>query len=87
MTFNILAPGVVTDHITGGFAYKASANSTFEFSAAYVPSHNVSGPELLGTTPTPGSKIELEMHQYQFTLGYTYNFDTAPAAKGPLIHK
>ena len=90
VTFNILAPGVVTDHITGGFAYKASANSTFEFSAAYVPSHSVSGPESLVApfpVPTPGSKIELEMHQYQFTLGYTYNFDTAPASKGPLIHK
>ena len=90
VTFNILAPGVVTDHITGGFAYKASANSTFEFSAAYVPSHSVSGPESLVApfpVPTPGSKIELEMHPYQFTLGYTYNFDTAPASKGPLIHK
>ena len=37
VTFNILAPGVVTDHFTGGFAYKATSNSTFEFAAAYVP--------------------------------------------------
>jgi long-chain fatty acid transport protein len=89
VTFNILAPGVVTDHITGGFAYKASANSTLEFSAAYAPSHSVSGPERLGppSGATPGSSIELEMHQYQFTLGYTYNFDTTPAPKSPLIYK
>jgi long-chain fatty acid transport protein len=87
VTFNILAPGVVTDHITGGFAYKATANSTFEFSAAYVPSHSVSGIELTPFGPNPVSNIELEMHQYQFTLGYTYNFDTAPAPKTPLIHK
>jgi long-chain fatty acid transport protein len=89
VALNVLAPGVVTDHITGGFAYKASANSTFEFAAAYVPSHSVSGPEILpqafgGNT---GDTIKLEMHQYQITLGYTYNFDTAPAVKTPLIHK
>lgn len=61
----------------------------FKFAAAYVPSHSVSGPELLGPPPgaTPGSNIELEMHQYQFTFGYTYKFDETPAPKSPLIHK
>jgi long-chain fatty acid transport protein len=90
VTFNILAPGVVTDHFTGGFAYKANANSTLEFAAAYVPSHSVSGSETLGppfAVPTPGSNIELEMHQFQFTLGYTYKFAEAPAPKSSLIHK
>ena len=58
VTFNILAPGVVTDHFTGGFAYKANANSTFEFAAAYVPSHSVSGPELWTAIPgaNPGKQ-------------------------------
>ncbi len=46
VTFNILAPGVVTDHITGGFAYRVDrATRRVEFAAAYVPSHSVSGPE------------------------------------------
>jgi long-chain fatty acid transport protein len=88
VTFNILAPGVVTDHITGGFAYKATRNSTIEFAAAYAPSHSVSGPEVCCAPPfatTPGN-IQLSMHQVQFTLGYTYTFDTAPAP-APLIHK
>ena len=89
-TFNILAPGVVTDHITGGFAYKSSPNSTWEFAAAYVPSHSVSGPEVCCTAAPPlavqpGSNIEIEMHQYQFTLGYTYNF--APPAPTKMVHK
>lgn len=89
VTFNILAPGVVTDHFTGGFAYKSSANSTWEFAAAYVPSHSVNGLEKTGAPPfttTAGSNIELEMHQFQFTLGYTYQFDTAPK-RTALIHK
>ncbi len=79
VTFNILAPGVTTDHITGGFAYKANANSTFEFAAAYVPSHSVSGIELTPFGPNPASNIQLSMHQYQFTLGYTYDFAPLPA--------
>lgn len=91
VTFNILAPGVVTDHFTGGFAYKSSVNSTWEFAAAYVPSQRVSGPEKCCAAPpfatTAGSNIELKMHQFQFTLGYTYNFDTAPAPRTALIHK
>jgi long-chain fatty acid transport protein len=84
VTFNILAPGVVTDHITGGFAWDVTRNSTVEFAAAYVPTHSVSGPECLifaaaaVCTPTAGSNIQLDMHQYQFTVGYTYKFDTAP---------
>lgn len=90
VTFNILAPGVVTDHITGGFAYKTNANSTWEFAAAYVPSHSVSGPEKCCAPPpfatTPGSNINLSMRQYQFTLGWTYQFDTAPV-RTALIHK
>ena len=88
VTFNILAPGVVTDHFTGGFAYQATPNSTFEFAAAYIPVHSVSGPELLpaGFPPVPPGNIEISMHQYQFTLGYTYKFD-APAPKTALIHK
>jgi long-chain fatty acid transport protein len=88
VTFNILAPGVVTDHITGGFAYKSSVNSTWEFAAAYVPSHSVNGAEKVGAPPfaaTAGSNIELEMHQFQFTLGYTYNF--APLAPAKMAHK
>jgi len=95
VTFNILAPGVVTDHFTGGFAYKSSVNSTWEFATAYVPSHSVNGPEkVLGTAfggpPVPlvvwpGSNIELEMHQWQFTFGYTYDF--APPAPTRMVHK
>ena len=56
VTFNILAPGVVTDHFTGGFAYQATRNSTFEFSAAYIPSHRVSGIELTPLWPKSGEQ-------------------------------
>jgi long-chain fatty acid transport protein len=87
VTFNILAPGVVTDHITGGFAYKPDAKQTFEFAAAYVPSHRVNGLEKVGAPPftaTAGSNIDLEMHQWQFTLSYTYAFAEPPRT---MVHK
>lgn len=87
VTLNILAPGVVTHHFTGGFSYQVTKNSVIDFSATYVPKHSVSGPERLGPpfpVPTPGSNIKLAMHQYQFTVGWTYRFDE-PAA--PIIRK
>jgi long-chain fatty acid transport protein len=89
VTFNILAPGVVTDHFTGGFAYKATPHSTLEFAAAYVPPNSVSGPEKTGSPPfttTNGSNIDISMHQIQFTLGYTYEFGPDKPVQ-PKYHK
>jgi len=83
VTFNILAPGVVTDTFTAGGAYKVTRNSTIELAAAYVPTHTVSGPVPAGFG---GGNVELAMHQYQFTLGWTYQFDPPAPAPG-LIHK
>jgi long-chain fatty acid transport protein len=79
VTLNILAPGVVTDHITGGFAYKPDANQTFEFAAAYAPSHSVTGNEILPVNfgGNTGDTNTISMHQWQFTLGYTYEFAAA----------
>lgn len=89
VTFNILAPGVVTDHFTGGFAYSPTPNSTLEFAAAYVPSNSVSGLEKTGSPPfttTAGSNIDISMRQIQLTMGYTYKF-APPAPVQPMIHK
>lgn len=83
VTFNILAPGVVTHHFTGGFSYQVTKNSVIDFSATYVPKNSVSGIEVVGA-PNPARTIELAMHQYQFTVGWTYRFDE-PAA--PIIRK
>jgi len=74
VTLNILAPGVVTDHITGGFSYKISPSSTIEFAATYVPEHKVSGIEVTPLGPNLARTITLAMHQYQFALGWTYRF-------------
>ena len=67
--FNILAPGVVQHHITAGAAYKLSDSSTLELAGMYVPTNHVSGPEM-----APGSVINLNMHQFQFLVGYSKSF-------------
>lgn len=80
VTFNILAPGVVTDHFSGGFSYQVSPTSKIDFAATFVPEHSVSGPEVTPFGPTPGSVIKLAMHQFQFSLGWTYQFAPPAAA-------
>jgi len=74
VTLNILAPGVVTDHFTGGFSYKMTPTSTIDFAATFVPKHSVSGIEVTPIGPNPARTITLAMHQYQFTAGWTYRF-------------
>jgi long-chain fatty acid transport protein len=75
---NIVAPGVVTDHFTGGFSYKITPASKIDFAAAYVPLASVSGtsPAAFGAAP-----ITLRMNQYQFSLGWTYDFARPVIAK------
>ncbi len=82
VTFNILAPAVVQNHISGGFTYNVNRNSGVDFAIVYAPRTSVSGPELTPSGPT-GRDITLSMSQLEVTLGYTYHFDT-PA---PVIAK
>ena len=72
VTLNILAPGVVTDHITAGVSARVDAHSTIDLAASYMPTHSVSGPEVVpGLGPT-GRTITLSMHQYDLTVEWRY---------------
>lgn len=74
VTLNILAPGIVQHHITGGGSYKLTERDTLEFSAMYVPESTVSGIEITPGGPNPVSNITLNMHQFQFGFGWTRKF-------------
>jgi len=76
VTLNILAPGVVQHHITGGFSYMVTPSSSIDFSGAYMPNVSVSGPETgaCQAFQTRCGDIKLSMHQFQFALGWTYHF-------------
>lgn len=71
--FNILAPGVVQQHITLGFS-KAMERTGGRFNLAfmYAPSKSVRGPNPLEVPG--GQQIELKMHEYELEFGYSFGF-------------
>lgn len=73
--FNILAPATVQHHITGGLEYVWSKELSFEVAGAYVPEVNVSGSDLT----SPAHTIDLNMHQWEATVGVKYRFAQEPA--------
>ncbi len=76
VTMNILAPGVITDHVSAGASYKVLPNASLEFAAVYAPRQDVGGPEVTPFGATPGSNINIWMSQFEITAGLTYYFDT-----------
>ncbi len=69
---NIIAPGVVQNHITGGFKYRWSDNMDVEFSAMYAPDAVLKGnaPALMG-----GQPIEISMQQFETVMGIVYHWN------------
>ncbi|PLX37594.1 MAG: hydrocarbon degradation protein [Hyphomicrobiales bacterium] len=72
--FNILAPGVVQHHITGGLEYDLNENHSIELAGSYVPETKVSGAELPGFG-NPAHNVDIAMHQFELTVGYKYTFN------------
>lgn len=70
--FNILAPGVQEQHYTAGLTWQATPNSAVNFGLMYSPKSSVSGPNPL---EAPNQQtIELEMWQWEGTVGWTWTF-------------
>jgi long-chain fatty acid transport protein len=66
VTFNILAPGVIKWHLTGGFSQKLANNKEWSMAFMYAPEECVNGPDLF----TPGKSEELCMWQFQVEAGF-----------------
>ena len=66
--FNILAPGVVEEHITLGFTRALGNNRQLNFALMHAPSVTVSGPNPLD----PGQTIDLEMDQWDIEIGFSW---------------
>jgi long-chain fatty acid transport protein len=70
--FNILAPGVIEQHITVGVSAKVGERTKFNFAVVRALSHSVTGPNPL---EVPGKQtIELKMDQWLFDLGLSFGF-------------
>jgi len=71
--FNILAPAVMEQHITGGFTLNTGADSEFNFTAMYAPNSSVTGPNPL-SGPTPDQNIKLEMSQWELEASWAWKY-------------
>ncbi|KPJ92871.1 MAG: SalD [Gammaproteobacteria bacterium SG8_15] len=67
--FNILAPGVMEDHLTFGFTrFLTGGLKEFNFALMYAPSVSVTGPNPLGD----GQQITLEMTQWEIEASFNW---------------
>ena len=75
VVFNILAPAVMTNHISAGGGYKITENSTIDVAATFEPRNTLTG----AVSPAfGGGNVTLSSWVIQATAGYTYRFDTLP---------
>lgn len=69
VAFNILAPGVQEWHYTAGLSWQVNPNNAITFGAMYSPSNSVTG-----ANPFAAGDIEIEMWQWEATVGWTWTF-------------
>ena len=70
MTFNILAPGVIEQHITAGFTLERTKGRQFNMSFMYAPNNKVTGPNNFDQT----QNITFEMYQWEIEASYSLRF-------------
>jgi long-chain fatty acid transport protein len=68
--FNIVAPGVIEQHVSVGSTWTMSNNNDLNFALTRALSHSVSGPNPFD----PGQTIELKMDQWQIAASYSWKF-------------
>jgi hypothetical protein len=67
---NIIAPGVIEQHLTFGFSKKVGGKQEVSFALRHAFSHAVDGPNPL---EAPGRQsIELKMNQWRFAFGLSF---------------
>ena len=74
VTFNILAPGVIKDHLTLGFTYSLDPQSDITMAYMHAFRASVSGSSLFNNFMPPGASAGNEKIQmYQNSLGIAYS--------------
>ncbi|NCF81447.1 MAG: long-chain fatty acid transporter [Proteobacteria bacterium] len=68
---NILAPGIVENHLTLGFSFRSSKNSEWNFSYMHAFENTQSDP----MTSFGGAPAEISMSQNAVNLSYSMHFD------------
>ncbi len=70
VTFNILAPGVMTTHWTLGASYRLSASDELSLSYMHAPEQSVSGDSIM----VPGAKETIRMKQQLLGVQFSRKF-------------
>jgi long-chain fatty acid transport protein len=68
MTFNILAPGVMEEHLTFGFTQKMKDGNEVNLSFMYAPENTVRGPQNFD----PTQDVILKMQQFEVEISYSW---------------
>ncbi|MGE0372511.1 MAG: OmpP1/FadL family transporter [Gammaproteobacteria bacterium] len=68
--FNILAPGVMEQHLTAGFTRRLGDAGEWSLAAMYAPEEEVSGANPLD----PGQRITLRMDEWELAASYAWKF-------------
>lgn len=70
MSFNILAPGVIEQHITAGFTLERTPGRQFNMAFMYAPNKSVTGPQNFD----PTQNVTFEMYQWEIEGSYSWRF-------------
>lgn len=66
--FNMMAPGVIENHLTAGFTHRVPSGREYSLSLMYAPKKKVSGLNSFD----PSQSIEIKMHQFEIEFGYSW---------------
>jgi long-chain fatty acid transport protein len=74
VSFNILAPGVMTKHVTLGGTYAMSPTSEVSFSYMYAPEESVSGTSFFDALMGPGAGGTETIRMSQQSIGIQFGW-------------
>lgn len=79
VTFNILAPGVMTDHYTLGLSYSGCKNCEISAALMFAPRQSVTAPSMFNGLPVPGVQGQagsetITMRQTSVGVSWSYKF-------------
>jgi long-chain fatty acid transport protein len=74
VTFNILAPGVIKDHVTLGTTWSYDPTNEVTAAAMYAFNNSVSGPSLINNFLPPQAQANMQekIQMYEWSLGFQY---------------
>ena len=78
VTFNILAPGVIKDHVTAGATYRINAQNDVTGAVMYAFNNSVQGASLLNSflPPSfqPSMQEKIQMYEWSIGVQWTHRF-------------